>query len=291
MIHSMTGYGKAERRAMDAQLTVEVKSLNSKQLDISIKLPNGYRELESDLRQEVMKKLERGKVDVFVTVEDLAEAEGNRLNMELARRYYRDLRALAEEIDPEGRPDYLSALVCIPEILKGDEETAKESLASLMVPALAEAVEQVVRFREQEGARLEQEIRQRIAMILDMLGLIEPFEPARIARIKESLNKSLTGLAAENKVDENRYQQELIYYLQKFDVTEEKVRLRQHCEYFLLTLDEQGSVGKKLGFIVQEIGREINTLGSKAEDYNIQKIVVGMKDEHEKIREQLANVL
>jgi uncharacterized protein (TIGR00255 family) len=287
----MTGYGKAERRAMDAQLTVEVKSLNSKQLDISIKLPNGYRELESDLRQEVMRRLERGKVDVFVTVEELGEAEGNRLNMELARRYYRDLRALAEEIDPEGRPDYLSALVGIPEILKGDEEAGKEALSSLIGPALAEALDQVGKFREQEGARLAQEIKQRIGMILDMLGMIEPFEPARIERIKESLNKSLSGLAVGNKVDENRFQQELVYYLQKYDITEEKVRLRQHCEYFVQTLEEQGSVGKKLGFIAQEIGREINTLGSKAEDYNIQKIVVGMKDEHEKIREQLANVL
>lgn len=285
MSSSMTGYGKSEALYEEKKITVEVRSVNSKQLDATIKAPPLYRELEQELRRQLA-PLQRGKLEVFITV-DSAGAPAASINTEVFKSYYACLKALMVEIGESISPD---AILRLPEVVGsvGAELSAGE--AACVLACMESAVRQLALFREQEGATLMADILQRVALIGELLAQVEPFEKERIEAVKVRLRQALDEAVGAAAVDANRFEQELIYYLEKLDVTEEKTRLRNHCAYFVQTAKEHGA-GRKLGFIAQEMGREINTLGSKANDSNMQRIVINMKDELEKIKEQLLNVL
>jgi uncharacterized protein (TIGR00255 family) len=295
MITSMTGYGKAVAEFPGKKITIEIRSLNSKQPDITIKFPPVFREWENEVRNWLSSKLERGKIDIYAIQEFQGDTAGFRINRAMAGYYFKELKELSAELDDHPTESFLPLVLKMPEVVQsGREETGKEEW-NLVMEAITSAAEQVVGFRKNEGRILEQDILSRVSQILDLLSAIEPLEGVRMAAVKERLQKAL-GKLMENgngsvRPDPNRFEQELIYYLEKLDITEEKVRLKKHCDYFLETVAEQESQGKKLGFIVQEMGREINTIGSKANDAEIQKLVVQMKDELEKIREQLLNIL
>ncbi len=292
MIHSMTGFGKSEATYKSKKITIELKALNSKQTDIYAKLPNIYKSKELGLRTLIQSKLKRGKIDFFVRVEDNGEQSAAIINEATVTKYYSQLTNISSNIKADfSLGDILPALLRMPEVLTTEREDLSDDEYKVLSGALQDAINQVEEFRTQEGAALEKDIKKRIGKITSMLEEIEPFEKLRVETIKIRLEKSLNELAQKDKFDQNRFEQELIYYIEKFDITEEKVRLKNHCQYFLDTIEQSAGEGKKLGFIGQEIGREINTIGSKANDSDIQKIVVQMKDELEKIKEQLMNVL
>lgn len=290
MLYSMTGFGKAVADIRTKRVSVELRSINSKQFDLSVRIPGIYKEKETELRLWLAAQLERGKVDLNLSVENVNGPTGLTFDKELAARYLGVLKEFAEE---QALPvnDYLSVITRFPEVIRANSETPDEEEWSLIMKAIEEAVQQLHAFRKQEGGVLEKDFRLRIDNILAGLAAVEPFEKQRVATIKERLHKNLTDFLEGEEMDKNRLEQELFFYLEKLDITEEKVRLKKHCDYFLETLNEAGFHGKKLNFITQEIGREINTLGSKANDAEIQRKVVGMKDELEKIKEQLLNIL
>ncbi len=291
MIKSMTGYGKAESELDNKKVSIEIKTLNSKQLDISTRMPSVYRPKELEIRNMLSEKLERGKIELNIHLEQNGDALSHSLNKPLAKKYFEEVQALAGEIGQENFADYLPIILKMPDVLKVDKEDFKEEEWVVLKEQIHEAINKLNEFRLQEGALLQKDISSRIQKILDLLLEVEPFEKARIEQIKSRIQKNLEGLKSDTSIDQNRFEQELIYYLEKIDITEEKVRLKQHGKYFLETINGTGSLGKKLGFISQEIGREINTLGSKANEVNMQKIVIQMKDELEKIKEQLFNIL
>jgi uncharacterized protein (TIGR00255 family) len=294
MIASMTGYGKAEAVLAGIKLTIEIKSLNSKQTDISVKLPSLYREKEPEIRNLIMQQLERGKIDFYTYAEITGDISSFTINKPLALHYYRELKDLLSEMMENSDPDLLPVIMKMPDVLQSSREDISESDWKTLKQAIEEAISGVLEFRTGEGKILENDFRSRVGLIMRFLGSIDPFEKKRTTDIRERLVKEFEKLSrSEASVvpDQNRFEQELIFYLEKLDITEEKVRLRKHCSYFLETLDEKTSQGKKLGFIVQEMGREINTIGSKANDAEIQRVVVQMKDELEKIKEQLSNIL
>ncbi len=287
----MTGFGKSQVDLPGKIITVEIRSLNSKQLDLNFRAPSVYREKEMTARSLIAQRMERGKVDVNVSVESKNDQPVTSINKNIALQYLEQLNDLATAIPGNQQTDLLSILVRMPDVLKSEKEEFSEEEWVLIQQAIETALEEADKFRQTEGSILEQEFKFRIKSILALLGKVEPLESLRIANIRAKFEVRLEEIRQDKSYDQNRLEQELVYYFEKLDITEEKIRLRKHCDYFVLTLAEMESPGKKLSFITQEIGREINTLGSKANDAPIQMIVVQMKDELEKIKEQLANIL
>lgn len=293
MIKSMTGYGKAMAELPGRTLTIEIKSLNSKGLDLNVKLPSWLRDKELDIRT-LLTTLQRGKVDLFVSAESAGDTPSFTLNKRLAHQYHEALKELQREFREENPNGLLPIVMRMPDILQTDREEVDPTHWEIIREKLEEALAAVGQFREAEGTILRSDMENRVSSILSHLASIEPFDEERKDTVRTGLQKALDQFLASNgaaKADTNRFEQELIYYLEKMDFTEEKVRLKKHCDYFLETLSSAESQGKKLGFICQEMGREINTLGSKASHAGIQQIVVQMKDELEKIKEQLLNIL
>lgn len=290
----MTGYGKALVTVTGRNLTIEIRVLNSKQLDLNLKLPAFLRDHEAEIRSAVSRSLERGKVDLVVSAENTGEKLSFNVNRKLAAQYSGQLKELAHELGMEIPGEMLSLILRMPDVMENSAEELTPLEGSMVMKSLEDALEQTTAFRRQEGSVLEKDMLMRVQMILELLDSIAPHEAVRIDSIRERLGRNFSRVSEDNpaqQADPVRFEQELIYYLERIDFTEEKVRLLKHCEYFLETLNEQGNQGKKLGFVTQEMGREINTIGSKANDAAIQRLVVGMKDELEKIKEQLANIL
>ena len=286
----MTGYGKAEQIYLTKRIIVEVKTLNSKQLDLSLKLPQELRPQELDYRNEVANILQRGKIDVSISVTDTNVEQNTHIEKEVIASYLKQIKEISEEYNIPASSDLAMLLFKMPGIFVTPEQEYDENFIEKVKETLLEALRMTDEFRRQEGEILKIDLLKRKNLILEYLGEVNPFETNRHENIKNKLIKNLTELTQSGKYDENRFEQELIFYLEKLDITEEKVRLAKHCSYFDETIDEEGA-GKKLGFISQEMGREINTLGSKANDADIQRLVVKMKDELEKIKEQLFNIL
>jgi len=288
MIYSMTGFGKCQLNLQHANFNIEVKSLNSKQLDTNIKISSVYREKEIELKNLLSTKLKRGKIELSVWKESSEIQNSHKLNIPLIKDYHQQILNLKKDLGFES--DIFPVLLKMPNILQKDEVKLDNNEWLEIFKGINTAVNELIQFRLAEGNKLEKDIILRINLIIDFLDEIIPFAKARIKRVKENLLNKITYLKIKN-IDENRLEQELIYYLEKQDITEEQVRLKAHLDYFLQTIRSEAPNGKKLGFISQEIGREINTIGSKSSDAEMQKIVVQMKDELEKIKEQLLNVL
>ena len=286
----MTGYGIAERTFESKKITVEIKTLNSKQLDLSVKLPNELRSAELDFRNRIGAKLQRGKIDVVVTIANTDMAQTYRIDPDIVKAYKEQMEAISYQLGVAPAADMAAVLFRMPGIFNVAAENYDEAFVAQVTDTIDQALDIVDGFRIQEGQTLKKDLLHRVELILGLLGQVEPYEKSRHDVIKQRIVKNLGELTTSGQYDENRFEQELIYYLEKLDITEEKVRLRQHCNYFNESCDDD-QAGKKLGFIAQEMGREINTLGSKANEVNIQKIVVKMKDELEKIKEQVCNIL
>jgi uncharacterized protein (TIGR00255 family) len=287
----MTGYGTAAFDSGSTKYTVEIKSLNSKFLELTLRLPKMFSDKEFQLRNDCNKQIERGKVNLSITVEQqngAVKAAG--IDTTLLKNYYDQLKAVSDELN-EPATNLLQLALGLPEVVKYDEETVSEEEWKMVENTFNRAVTAFQQFRTDEGNVLEQDLKYRIGIIIENLKLVELEEPKRVPVIRERLNQFLQEATNREAIDQNRFEQELIYYIDKLDITEEKIRLKAHCDYFIETLKNADANGKKLGFITQEIGREINTLGSKANDANMQKLVVGMKEELEKMKEQLLNVL
>jgi uncharacterized protein (TIGR00255 family) len=291
MMKSMTGFGKALAEVSGKKINVEIRSLNSKQLDLNFRIPYIYKEKELELRSEVSKQVERGKVDVSIYLESIQDVMPVAINKTLARFYYNELKSLSEELKEKDQ-NLLPLVLKMPEVLKGEKEIVEldEAEWKEIKKAVDQAIEAFQKFRSDEGRTLAKEFKSRIAIIASLLLEVVKLDGLRITNIKERIKTNLAEAIDKDKIDQNRFEQELIYYIEKLDITEEKLRLKTHLDYFTVTLEELAA-GRKLGFITQEIGREINTIGSKANDSGIQKLVVQMKDELEKIKEQLLNVL
>lgn len=290
MIKSMTGYGKAEQIYLTKRIVVEVKTLNSKQLDLSVKLPQEIRSQELEYRNMVANTLQRGKVDVMISISDTNVEQNTHIEKEVIASYLKQVKEISEEYNIPQSADLAMLLFKMPGIFVTPEQQYDENFFEKIKETLQSALDMTDTFRKKEGEVLRQDLIKRKDLIVQYLNEVSPFEGARHENIKNKLMKNLTELTQSGKYDENRLEQELIFYLEKLDITEEKVRLAKHCSYYEETIDEEGA-GKKLGFIAQEMGREINTLGSKANDADIQRLVVKMKDELEKIKEQLFNIL
>ncbi len=291
MIKSMTGYGKAIAETAQKKITIEVKSLNSKQLDLNTKLPWLYKEKEPEIRNLVSQKLDRGKIDLTIFF-DLHDEEVNTvINKSAVRNYYRQFMDIASELKIDLDDQIFSAIMKLPDTLKTDKPELPEEEWELAKSKILESISLLDQYRTEEGASIMSDLNKCIGKILSMLQSVESFENGRIVKIREKLLALLAENIGSESVDRNRFEQELIFYLEKFDINEEKVRLKTHCDYFLETMNTPSPNGKILNFIAQEIGREINTIGSKANDASIQKLVVMMKDELEKIKEQSMNVL
>ena len=290
MIKSMTGYGKAEQIYLTKRIVVEVKTLNSKQLDLSVKLPQEIRSQELEYRNMVATTLQRGKVDVMISITDTNVEQNTHIEKEVIASYLKQVKEISEEYNIPQSSDLAMLLFKMPGIFVTPEQQYDETFFEKIKETLQAALDMTDSFRKQEGEILKQDLMKRKNLIMQYLNEVTPYENNRHDNIKNKLVKNLTELTQSGKYDENRFEQELIFYLEKLDITEEKVRLAKHCSYYEETIDEEGA-GKKLGFIAQEMGREINTLGSKANDADIQRLVVKMKDELEKIKEQLFNIL
>ena len=290
MIRSMTGYGIAEQTYNAKKVSVEVKTLNSKQLDLQVKLPNELRFAELDFRNRIGAKLQRGKVDVVITITDTDLTQTYHIDSDIVKAYKEQIEAISAQLGIAPAEDMASVLFRMPGIFNVPVENYDEAFVAKVGETLDQALDIVDGFRIQEGQTLKKDLLHRVELILDLLGQVEPYEKSRHEVIKQRITKNLSELTTTGQYDENRFEQELIFYLEKLDITEEKVRLRQHCNYFNESCDDD-QAGKKLGFNAQDMVREINTLGSKANEVNIQKIVVKMKDELEKIKEQVCNIL
>ena len=285
MIQSMTGYGKSILQLPSKKITVEIKSLNSKSLDLNTRMPSQYREKELELRDRIAKSLTRGKVDFNLFVEITGEETSTLINDAVVKQHMKQLRGIVEGDDLE----LLKMAIRMPDALKTERDEIDEDEFHHILSSVEEALVAINQYRSDEGKVLEADFRQRAQTIATLLKEVEQLDPERMANVRERLQKAVSDL--KEAVDSNRFEQELIYYLEKYDITEEKVRLQNHLAYFLETLASNDSNGKKLGFISQEIGREINTIGSKANYAPMQQVVVQMKDELEKIKEQPLNVL
>jgi len=285
MIQSMTGFGKSVLQLPSKKITVEIKSLNSKNLDLNARIPSQYREKELQLRNKISRELTRGKVDFSVYVEVTGEETSSAVNAAAVKKYMNQLR----EIYPASDSDLLQMAVRMPDAFKTEREEIDEDEFQAIEEAVDEALREINDFRSAEGKVLEDELEQRAGNIQELLQKVIAMDPERIAGVRERLQKGVAEL--KENVDQNRFEQELVFYIEKFDITEEKVRLENHMDYFQKTLRSSDSNGKKLGFISQEMGREINTIGSKSNYAPMQQLVVQMKDELEKIKEQLLNVL
>ena len=286
----MTGYGKAQSAANGYTIKAEIRSLNSKFLDINLRLPFSLKEKEMEVRNLISEKLQRGKIDVFISIEAAGEDQDVSINRKLLSKYYKELTALARQYK-SGKKNLLRMALQMPDVIGSKNNVLSDEDLSNMLQLMREALDDLRRFRARDGEGLEKIFTDTVSGILALVTQVESFEKERIEVIKDRLRNQLSELTAGAEFDRNRFEQELIYYLERMDFTEEKVRLKSHCDYFLKVLLEQESNGRKLNFIAQEMGREINTLGSKANHAAIQKLVVQMKDELEKIKEQLLNVL
>ena len=292
MIQSMTGYGKATVELPDKKINVEIKSLNSKAMDLSARIAPLYREKEMEIRNEISRKLERGKVDFSLWIEKKESAESaTPINQTLVEGYYKQILAISQNLGIPVPADWFQTLLRMPDVMtKNDTQELSEEEWAVVYSAVEKAVGALVDFRKQEGAALEKKFREKIANISHLLETIAPYEKERVAKVKERITDALEKTLSVD-YDKNRLEQELIYYIEKLDVNEEKQRLGNHLKYFINTLETGTGQGKKLGFIAQEMGREINTLGSKSNHAEMQKIVVQMKDELEQIKEQVLNVM
>ena len=292
MILSMTGYGKAVATYKTKKINVEIKSLNSKSLDLSTRIAPLYREKEMMIRQLIASELERGKIDFSIWIEKEAAADATPINVALVENYYQQIKALAAKTGIPEPEDWTSTLLRLPDVLsKTDIEELDEEEWHAALGVIKEAIAQLTEFRRQEGAALQRKFEEKVDNIEALLLSIEPYEQERVAKIRQRITESLTQIP-EADYDKNRLEQELIYYIEKLDISEEKQRLSNHLRYFRETMQEEGhGVGKKLGFIAQEMGREINTTGSKSNHAEMQNLVVRMKDELEQIKEQVLNAL
>lgn len=292
MVRSMTGYGRAVTETGQKKITVEIKSLNSKQLDISTKIPWIYKEKEIDIRTIISQSAGRGKVDIIITLDQFDEEVHATINRNAVKNYLSQLKEIASEnsLAPDDT-QLLQIIMRLPESVRSEKTELPEDEWVALKNTIGEALLSLDAYRAGEGKALETDMAQSADRILEYLDKIEPFEKERITRVREKIDASFADLNLQAQVDRNRFEQELIYYLEKLDVNEEKVRLRKHCDYFRETLGSADANGRTLGFIAQEMGREINTIGSKANHAAIQKLVVMMKEELEKIKEQALNVL
>jgi uncharacterized protein (TIGR00255 family) len=288
-IQSMTGFGKANLETELYLIQTEIKSLNSKGIDLSIRMPSQLREKEIELRNEIQKILERGKIEISISIENKQTQSAFKLNNELAKVYYAELKKLSEELN-DSHFNVLSEIIKMPDVIKNDKKEFKEQDWLMVRDCIMDAISALKKFRSDEGNSIRLDFERQINSIVDKLNIIKEIDINRIETVKARIKKSLTEFISNDTIDQNRFEQELIYYLEKMDINEEKVRLATHCNYFIETMREP-ACGRKLNFITQEIGREINTIGSKANDAKIQKLVVEMKDELEKIKEQTSNVL
>ncbi len=292
MILSMTGFGKAVTICGNKQITAEIKSLNSKQMDLLVRMPQAYRDHELDIRNMVAEKLLRGKVELYISCE---AAEGNAamsINMPLLKLYKSQIDKMAQELEIEEPQDWYATLLRLPDALKSElnDNEVSDDEANALMETVVKAVNALIEFRTQEGARLERFFEEKVERIAQLLSDVEQFDAQRIEKIKARILSNLEQIEGMD-YDKNRLEQELIFYIEKLDITEEKLRLQNHLHYFLETLHAEPGQGKKLGFIAQEMGREINTTGSKANHAEMQKVVVAMKDQLEQIKEQVLNVL
>ena len=292
MIQSMTGYGKAVVTFKEKKINVEIKSLNSKALDLSTRIAPLYREKEMEIRQTVAKSLERGKVDFAIWIEKDAVVDAAPINTALVENYYKQIKAISAQTGIPEPTDWYATLLSLPDVTtKTDTEELTDEEWTVASQVIGQAIDALVAFHKQEGAALQQKFNEKVDNIEHLLSQIEPYEKSRIEKIRQNIIKGLEQIPSAD-YDKNRLEQELIYYIEKLDISEEKQRLTNHLKYFRETMNEEGhGVGKKLGFIAQEMGREINTTGSKSNQAEMQNIVVKMKDELEQIKEQVLNAL
>lgn len=286
----MTGYGAASGVVAGHKLTIEIRSLNSKFFELNMRLPPAFRDKEADLRMEISKTAERGKLDFMITFDNSELARKSSVNKEIFKAYYEELKSLADTLNFQEQ-NWVDVIMKLPQVMNNEKSDLSDEQWQELLKVVREASAKFNTFRCEEGSVLEKDLEERISCILRLLDEVAPFEKERVENIRQRLYKSLAEIRESAGVDENRFEQELIFYIEKLDISEEKIRLRSHCNYFIETMRSSEANGKKLGFITQELGREINTLGAKANDASIQRKVVEMKDELEKLKEQLANVL
>jgi len=291
MVFSMTGYGKAEKTYKEKKINVEIRTLNGKHTDVRFKMPQNYREKEHTFRKLVIDRAVRGKIEVTVDVVSIGGGDEYGLNKALFKKYYQELTQLSDELSiPQG--DMMTAILRIPNVVIAEEGTVNDEEWEVVKSIFNAALDNLVDFRKAEGEALKKDLTERIESIKAILEKMNPYEEERIVQLKSRLRQKLDEFMNKDDVDENRFEQEVLFYLEKIDINEEKVRLAQHCKYFLEELSNQKvSKGRKLGFIGQELGREINTMGAKAYSHNIQRLVVAMKDELEKVKEQVLNIV
>ena len=292
MIQSMTGYGKATAEQSDKKINIEIKSLNSKAMDLSARIAPLYREKEMEIRNEISKMLERGKVDFSLWIEKKdAEQLATPINQELVEAYYKRIKEISAAAGIPEPADWFATLLRMPDVMtKNETQELSDEEWAVVHAAVEEAINHLIDFRKQEGAALEKKFREKIENIVRLLESVAPYEQERVGKVKDRITDALEKTLSVD-YDKNRLEQELIYYIEKLDINEEKQRLSNHLKYFISTLESGSGQGKKLGFIAQEMGREINTLGSKSNHAEMQKIVVQMKDELEQIKEQVLNVM
>lgn len=291
MLFSMTGYGRETQTFRDKTINIEVRSLNSKYSDLRLKIPQNYKEKEHEIRRIVTETTIRGKIDVLIETTSLQGDEEYGLNKALFRKYFEELNALTEELGAP-REELTAAILRLPNVVATESKSIDEEEWKFLLKVLDGALEKFKQFRLTEGGVLEEDLKTRTQNIQNLLEKVDPFEKARIEKIRKRLKQNLDDFFGKENVDENRFEQEVIFYIEKIDISEEKVRLAQHCKYFLEELEKKNvAKGRKLSFISQEMGREINTLGAKAYSSDIQRYVVSMKDELEKIKEQVANAV
>jgi len=286
----MTGFGKSEVTIGHLHVNIEIRSLNSKFLDLTLKIPTVFKEIDSSLRSIIKNELNRGKIELAIHYEKINSNSKSTINKEQLKNYYNQLKEISAELNNQNNEDFMGYALKLPEVIQHQKETVDKQSNEILINAVEQACKDLKSFREKEGKSLQKELLNYVISIQDNLAKINPFEKERLPKVKQKLLRSVEELNLKSQIDEKRLEQELIYYAEKLDLTEEKVRLKEHCIHFMETLKEINS-GKKLGFITQEMGREINTLGSKAHHLSIQKIVVEMKDELEKIKEQVLNIL
>lgn len=292
MIKSMTGFGKTTVEVGNKKVVIEIKSLNSKQLDLNLRMPNLYKEKEMEVRGMVKEWLDRGKVDMFIYFDNSETEKEVQINRSVVAQYFNQMLEIAESLGAvPDKGELLQTVMRFPDTLQTKTEELKEEEWSQLKTGVVTALEAMNHFRMQEGKALIEDIVHRVRLIQDLSAQVPQFEKKRVEVIRQKLQEKLTEWTDVKNIDQNRMEQEIIYYLEKLDITEEKVRLANHCKYFIETVEKEEAPGRKIGFIAQEIGREINTMGSKANDHDIQKLVVRMKDELEKIKEQSLNVL
>ena len=290
MIKSMTGFGKATAEINGKKFSVEIKTLNSKQADVSVRMPSMFKEKEFAIRSLINQELERGKIDFSLGFETLGENNNFSVNKDLFKKYYNELAGMANELN-QSNADLFTIVSRMPDVFKTDKQELEETEWQKVHELIVEAIAATNNFRITEGETLLKELLQRVNNILSLLKQVDVHEPKRLEVVKERIATHLAEAVGKENINKDRFEQEFIFYIEKFDVTEEKTRLTTHCNYFIETIKNDNSEGRKLGFITQEMGREINTLGSKANNVDIQMLVVQMKDELEKIKEQTLNIL